>query len=42
MIGSLTTFHAEMQTAKLVPYEIIKDAEDLLNKLREETVRGSK
>ncbi len=40
LISSLTMFHAEMQATKAVPYDIIKDAEDLLNRLREEGSRG--
>ncbi len=40
LMNSLTTFHAEMQTTKLVAYDIIKDAEDLLNRLKEEEAKG--
>ena len=40
LINSLTVFHCEMQASKLVAYDIIKDAEDLLNRLKEEGARG--
>lgn len=34
LIRSLTEFQADMKSSKLVPYELIKEAEDLLNKLK--------
>jgi len=40
LVTNLTTFHAEMQASKLVAYDLIKDAENLLNRLKEEAARG--
>jgi len=34
LIRSLQDFQADMKSSKLVPYELIKEAEDLLNKLK--------
>jgi len=38
LIRTLTDFHADMETQKLLPYEIIKEAEDLLNKLKQQHI----
>jgi hypothetical protein len=40
LIQSLTKFHAEMLSSKLIAYDLIQDAEDLLNRLKEESARG--
>jgi hypothetical protein len=40
LINNLTTFHAEMLSSKLVAYDLITDAENLLNRLKEESARG--
>jgi hypothetical protein len=38
LIRTLTNFHADMETQKLVPYEIVKEAENLLNRLKEQDI----
>lgn len=40
LINNLALFHFEMRASKLVPYDIIKDAEDLLNRLKAESARS--